>query len=216
MRRVGAAVWATALLAALAVIGLGSPTAAQDASAGSGAVEYPIDPVPADCQVEPRSTDELIALWLGPDGSSAAAPLSEEASTTVTIPLGTPADEATVGGVVAALRETYACFETGDFRRTTALFTDDLTRTFGPGPDATEEDVRAFLAWPEPATEAEASQIIAIADVMVLADGRVGVFVVDRSADEGTHVAYVVFERAGDRWLADETIEFGGVEDVEE
>lgn len=161
-------VWAIGLLTALAVTGWQVPAAVQDATPGPGALDFPLDPDPADCRVQPRTVDDLIALWFGPDGSPAA------------------------------------------------LFTDDLARSFGPGPDATEEDARAFLAVPEPAAETEASQIVAIADMMVLADGRVGAFVVDHSPDEGTHVAYAIVERAGDRWLADEVIEFGGEEDESE
>ena len=216
MHRVVTAFWVIGLLAALAIVGWHAPAAAQDATPKPAADEFPISPDPADCQVEPRTVDELIALWYGPGGSAVATPAEEAAATEVSIPIGSPADEATTADIVATVREVFACFETGDFLRATALFTDDLARIFGPGPGVSEEDARAFLAAPEPATEAEASLIVAIADVMVLADGRVGAFVVDRSADDGTHVGYVVLEHQGDRWLADEDIEFGGQENVEE
>jgi len=191
--------------------------AAQDATPGPGAGAFPIDPAPAECQVAPRAIGELIRLWYGPEGAAGASPVPAEAPTAVTIPVGVPADEATVAGVVATVREVFACFEAGDFLRAAALYTDDLARAFGPGPGTSEADARAFLAAPPaPETAAAASLIVAIADATVLADGRVGAFVVEQSADEGTHVAYVILERAGARWLVDEVIEFGGAEDEEE
>jgi hypothetical protein len=217
MRRVGTAFCAIGLLAALAVSGWHAPAAAQDATPGPGAVDFPLTPDPADCRVPPRAIDELLALWFGPGGTPAAAPPAEEAPTAVTLPVGTPADAATVASVVATVREVFACFAAGDFLRATALFTDDLARGFGPEPGTSEADARAFLeAPPEPETAAERSEILAIADPTVLADGRVGAFVVERSADEGIHVTYVILERAGDRWLVDEVIEFGGAEDEAE
>ena len=66
------------------------------------------------------------------------------------------------------------------------------------------------MRWPPARGEAAGSQIVAVTDVMELPDGRVGAFVVTREAGEfGT--AYVMFEREGDRLLADELIEFAPV-----
>ena len=128
----------------------------------------------------------------------------------------------------ATVGEVFACFEAGDALRASALFTDDLARQFGPEPGTPREEAEAFLTggFPKEATpvatpegepvggEAAGSQIVAVTDVMELADGRVGAFVVTREAGEfGT--AYVVFEREGDRLLADELIEFAPAGDEE-
>ncbi len=134
----------------------------------------------------------------------------------MTIPVGPPADEETVAGVIATVDEVFSCFAAGDFARATALFTEDLTRTFGPEPGTPEEEVRAFLeATPEAGAAGEAGVIVAISDVMLLEDGRVGAFVVDRTEGRLSTV-YAIFEQQGDRWLADEVIEFAGEGEDEE
>jgi hypothetical protein len=58
--------------------------------------------------------------------------------------------------------------------------------------------------------------------IVATADADVDAFpeVVSHGRDFGgegvTHVANVIVERTGDRWLVDEVIEFGDSEDVEE
>jgi hypothetical protein len=54
--------------------------------------------------------------------------------------------------------------------------------------------------------------LVIITDVMSLADGRVGAFVVDRSEGIDTTV-YVMFSQEGDRWLIDDLIEFSPSDD---
>ena len=200
MRRFGVPVMFVAVL--LAVAGLagrfGSAAAQQ---------EYPADPDPADCQVEPRTADELIALWYGPDGSPIAAPADEEEPSEVTIPLGEPADEATVAAIEATVFGVFGCFEAGDFLAATALFTDELVASFGPEPGVGEQEARDFLATPEPEEEGD-ERILAITDVMVLADGRVGAFVVEQAGGDPPLSSYAIFVEEGDGWLVDEVIEF--------
>ncbi len=109
-----------------------------------------------------------------------------------------------MAGVTATVHEVFSCFAAGDAPRAYALFTDDLARQFGPEPGQTREDAIAFVeATPVQAPEEEQGRILAITDVMLLDNGRVGAFVVDEA---GT--AYVIFEQTGDRWLVDEVIEF--------
>jgi len=215
-------------LVGLLVVGRPGPGAlAQDGTPAAGAAEFPISPDPADCTVEPREADDLLALWYGPDGSpvpAAASPVAEEA-TSVTIPLGPPADEATAAAAAATVSEVFSCFEAGDALRAYALFTDDLARQFGPEPGTPREEAEAFLAGglPEEATpeggaaggDVPESQIVAVTDVMELEDGRVGAFVVTREAGE-LDTVYLTFEREGDRLLADELVDFAPVGDVGE
>ncbi len=201
---------------------------AADATPDAAANEFPLVADPALCQVEPRSTDELVEIWFHegatPDAAEAtpdaavATPADQQPMTEVTIPIGPPASDAIAAGVTLTVHEVFSCFAAGDFPRATALFTDDLVRQFGPGPDETEEDVTAFLeATPVPEPQDVQIEILAVTDVMLLEDQRVGAFVVD-SGPEGTHTAYAVFEHEGDRWLVDEVIEFGtgGEEEGEE
>ena len=211
MPRITAPLAAVVRLVCLAALAVSTaPVAAQDATPGAGAAAFPITPDPADCRVAPRSPDELLALWYAPDGSPVAAAVTPAAAaaTALTIPVGPPADEATVAGVVSTVREVFGCFAAGDFRRATALFTDDLARGFGPESGTTEEEARAFLeATPEPGVEGEAGEIVAVTDVMELGEGRVGAFVVTREAGQ-LDTVYAIFEGQGDRWLADTIVDF--------
>jgi hypothetical protein len=199
-------------LAALLFVATASPMAAQGATPAAG---FPITPDPALCQVEPRPSDELLALWYSPEGTPLpATPMAGAGATSVTIPLGPRADEATTMVVVTLVSEIFSCFAAGDFPRAIALFSDDLIRSFGPEPGTSMEDARAFLeATPMP-EEGEASQIVAITDVMELSDGRVGAIVVESLAGQQDAV-YAIFAQEGDRWLVDEIIDFAPVEEME-
>jgi hypothetical protein len=201
---------ASSFAAILAAV-MAAPVAAQDATPAAGAAAFPIEADPAACQVEPRSTDELLALWYTPEGSPvpAATPTWGAQTTSLTLTVGPPADEATRSEVVDAVSEVFGCFAAGDFARATALFTDDLVRSFGGEPGTTVEDARAFLeATPAAGMEvAEEERVIAITDVMDLGDGRVGAFVVDESGGE-LDTVYAIFERQEDRWLVDEIVDF--------
>ena len=200
MRRFGVPVMFIAVLLAVAAFaGRFGPAAAQQ--------EYPLTADAANCQVEPRSADELIALWFAPDGSPIAAPADEEEPSEVTIPLGEPADEETVAAIEAVVVEVFSCFAAGDFGRATALFSDELTASFGPELGVGEQEARDFLeATPEP--EAEEGRILAITDVMELADGRVGAFVVEQTEGDPPLSSYAIFVQEEDGGLVDEVIEF--------
>ena len=200
MRRLGVPVIFVAVLLAVAGFAgrVGSVAAQQ---------EYPVVPDPAACEVEPRTADELIALWFTPDGSPIAAPAEEEEPSEVTIPLGEPADEETMAAIEAVVIGVFSCFEAGDFLAATALFSDELAASFGPEFGADEAEAREFLEMPAEPEEGD-ERILAITDVMVLADGRVGAFVVDQAGDDPPLSTYAIFVEEGDGWLVDEVIEF--------
>lgn len=179
-------------------------TLPQEATPQAGGLTFPLESDPALCTVEPRPTDELLDLWF-PAGGTPTAVL-EEARAEVTIPLGQPADGAIILAVSATVHEIFSCFAAGDYGRAAALFTDDLARQLGPAPGQTREQVTAFLEVP-PVLEEEASRVIAITNVMVLEDGRVGAFIVERGV-QGDTTAYVIFEYWGTHWLLDEVMEF--------
>ncbi len=206
---------ATSGIAAMLAVAVAAPAAAQDATPEAGMMAFPIVPDPAACQVEPRATDELLALWYTPDGEPvpAATPAGGAEATSLTLPVGPPADEATIASVVATVSEVFGCFVAGDFPRATALFSDDLTRGFGGEPGTTVEEARGFLeATPMPESEGDVGQIVAVTDVMDLSDGRVGAFIVDGSEGQ-LDTVYVIFVREGDRLLADELFDFVAVDD---
>jgi hypothetical protein len=163
------------------------------------------------CDVEPRTGEELLALWHGPDGmpiGSWATPVAEEDAAEIAIPIGETADAVTTAAIMAVGREVFACFDSGDFLRAFALFSDNLASSFGPEPGTTFEDAQAFVNAPaEPSPPEEESEIVAIPDAMVLADGRVGAFLVERYADTDA-VSFVIFVQKDGAWLAEEVAEF--------
>jgi len=188
-------------------------TLAQDATPAVGEQAFPIPSDPAACQVTPRSADELLALWYDRDGTPVvfvATPAAEEGATNaVTISIGSPADDATTAAVVATMHEVLSCFDTLDALRGFALFTDDYLRRMGPQ-GMPRDEAEAFLTQ-EPPGEipvAERLPLLAVTEVSVLADGRVGALVTVADPILGPSTNYTVFVQQGDRWLVDETTEF--------
>lgn len=194
------------------LVGAGTFThaVAQDATPAPGAHEYPFTPDPASCTAEPRDTEALLDIWFPTDGTPVAEEaVAEEPPTEVTIPVGQLADQEVADEVATTVHGLLSCFAAGDFPRALSFFTDNLARSYSPGPDETREDVTAFLeATPMADPDSDQGQILAITDVMLLDDGRVGAFVVDSSA-EGTFTVYAIFEEQEDgRLLVDKVIAF--------
>lgn len=206
------------LLAALGLVMLALPTRAlaQDATPVAPGT-FPLQADPAACTVEPATVEELLAYWYDESGTPIAAPDGMDAGmdmpSEVAIPVGERADAATVAEVTNVVHQVFSCFAAGDALRAYALFTENLARMFGPEPGTAREDAEAFLTMtPEPETDGEVSEIVAITDVMVLDDGRVGAFVVDRTGDTVTTV-YAIFAQEDGRWLVDDVIEFSPFEE---
>ena len=193
---------ASAMALAL-VVGSLAEVAAQDGTP----VAFPITPDPAECAVEPRrSVDDIAASLATP----MAAPASVLGSTTATIPLGEPADAATVAAVTRTVLTALACFNAGDFLGVLSLVTDDNLRRLQALGILSAEALAFFAAEPVPAPPEQRFTLLAVTDVSILPDGRVGAFGVQidpTSPPEGTDVDYVVLKRVGDRWLIDETVD---------
>lgn len=171
------------------------------------------------CDGEVRDVDELLALWYGDATAPDATPVTpgdiqeeETPPTEITIQIGEPADAATTAAVTDTILQVTACFAAGDMLRAYALFTDDLATRFGPEPGTPRSDAEAFLATGDDDDEDEGdvegqSELLSVANVMILPDGRASAFIVDRYA-AGDALTLVIFEQVGDRWLADEAVEF--------
>ncbi len=202
----GRLVATTVVLALLALVGPGVALAQDATPSASPAAGIA-------CTVEPRSIDELLALWFGPEGSpQAPPPLASPVAGEAALPGGEAADDATAAAVAATLKELNACFEANQFARAFALMTDDVVRQFGPTSGETLEQVRSLL-------EAQAAQPVAtpeltggqtmvppLRDVRVLDDGRVGGILVE----EGPPV-FLIFERQDGRWLIADFLEIGSL-----
>src|SRR5829696_5692116 len=84
-------------------------------------------PAPAECTVQPRSTDELRALFR----EVAATPVLDSPIASpgpAVAPTGAPADEQTVAAVNATWRQYIACINRGDQARMFALVSNDMVR----------------------------------------------------------------------------------------
>jgi hypothetical protein len=200
----------------LLAVGVVGPLGAVAQEATPVADQFPMTPDPAACTGEAAGVEELLGLWYDAEGTPVAiggeaTPEAGIGMMAVPVPIGEPADDATRAAVIETVSQVFACFAAGDVLRAYALFTDNLARQFGPEPGTTREDAEAFLTM-EPQAEEGQGQIIAITDVMSLADGRVGAFVVDRSEGIDTTV-YVMFSQEGDRLLIDDLIEFSPSDD---
>jgi plastocyanin len=187
------------LLAALTVLSMllfAHPAViAQDATPAAGEV---VDP--AECQVEPRSTEEIQQLIGTASEGAEATPGAAQAGSMQ----GEDADEATVQAVTQTYRELVACLNAGDFLRVYALYTDDyLRRTLADS----GMDLEQMQATPAP-DRRETTALVGVSDVRQLAGGQVTARVETTSSPEGvTTVVQSVLEPVDDRLLiADETV----------
>lgn len=163
-------------------------------------------PAPAECTVEPRSEDELRALFR--EAAATPVPTSPEASPTPAVPpTGAPADEQTVAEIEATWRQYIACISAGDQARMFAVLSDDMVRrqfvvdiAFG----VTEDALFAYLsATPVPLLPDQSVPFFPFDDVRVLSDGRVAVV----GPGELGRGDVRIFVKEGDRWLVDDWFE---------
>jgi len=187
------------LLAALTVLSMllfAHPAViAQDATPSTGEV---IDA--AECQVEPRSTEELQQLVGTASEGTEATPGATQAGSME----GEDADEATVQAVTQTYRELVACLNAGQFLRVYALYTDDyLRRTLADS----GIDMEQFEATPAP-DQRETTALVGVSDVRQLAGGQVTARVETTSSPEGVAtVIQSVLEPVENRLLiADEAV----------
>ena len=200
---------------ALAVVLLGahllaSPALAQEATPAAGTVENPRIVEPQECQVEPRSVDEITRI-LQLDGAGLTAP----STMTLTQPLGVTVDPATKSSIKEAVRQLVACFNAQDLPRAAALMTDTgLQHAFWglSSSAAAREATKARLAAaPTPRQERALIRLIAVTDVSRLPDGRVAAFAIVNDPllpPPGPEAVLMVFTQQGDAWLLDDLVRF--------
>lgn len=175
---------------------------AQDATPGP----LPTAPVPAECRVAPRGVEAIEAILATAGTPSPELDVEHEGD----LPRGQIAPAETVAEVVAVEREYAACYNAGDWPRLVALLADDTLPEFFDGA-ATPRDLFATVG--TPATDAIGVQqvvLVAVRNVRILADGRVGAVVEwgrlgepGRGTDEANFHVYV---RGADRLLLAEEI----------
>ena len=196
------------VLALVAIVCTTIPVSAQEATPPATPVADRIVPLAADCMVEPRPAESLIALATPTtDGTPTATPAAPE------IPfgafVGTPADAETAAEYTAFIRLFWACNNTGDITRILSLLTDEEIRQgFLP------EDL-LFLAEPAagtpvPLTEDELAAIFAILGIQELAENRVGAYVVVDTPNDplAVEVNYMIAIETSQGWQLDEFVCF--------
>ena len=188
------------LVAVVSLVLLGAPGVAAQAGTPAAGLDVP---AAEECTVEPRSEDELRALFR----EVVATPVLDfpAASPTPAVPpSGEPADTQIVAEINATWRLYIACINDGDQARTFAVLTDDMVRrqlvvdiAFG----VTEDALFAYLAaTPIPLPPDQGAPFVPFADARLLDDGRVAVV---GPGDQGRGDVRI-FVKEGDRWLLDD------------
>lgn len=188
------------IVSAIVVGRLASPTMAQqDSGAPESQSSYP----EVQCAVEPRSIGEIEALV-----STSGTPQAEDGVPSWVIdkvPLGSPADDATVEEVTNAVLELTACVLARDFLREYALLTDEFVLEIAGGTDSFVENLQATPIGDEPVNPD--LHVAVIQDVTRLDDGRVSA-IVTLGGIEDSHPApgrtfLMIFVEQKGRWLLD-------------
>lgn len=157
-----------------------------------------------ECDVTPRSSkffDDLVTTEREPVSSPSSSPRQG------TLPTGSPVPEELILAITRTMEQIIACSNAGDFARVATLFTDDYWRREARSPAVGQSFADAVATPPTRVPAAEREELVAIRDVRLLADGRVGAVVVlsnARDADPDPDV--VIFEKVGEAWLVDEVI----------
>jgi hypothetical protein len=166
----------------------------------------PLAPDPATwCTVTPKTLAEVRAAWEEVNAEpSDATPLADPAP--FERPTGTPADDATVAAITAAIVQVIACSANGgNGLADAALSTDTHLRDSNNLLGMAEEDFNGFYTETPMASGPEQwLMVYAVHDVTLLEDGRVGVRPdiivpgVGRFCND-----YLIFEEVDGQWLID-------------
>lgn len=197
-----------ALVMAGSLIGIGAHRAvAQDATpAAEMEIVLPLAPDPATrCMVEPRPLAEVRAIWEEINATpSDATPIGGDVP--FEAPDGTPADDATVQAITAAVVQVIACSANGNSGlHDAALVTERHLRDSNNLLGLPEEEFDGFYTeTPVPSDPELWLMVYAVHDVIVLDDGRVGVRP-DVIVPGVGHFQndYLIFANEGGRWLID-------------
>lgn len=170
---------------------------------------FPMTPDPSECVVAPRSEKSLQPLFVIPGGEQdTLAETAPSSQADAIVPVGTPVDAVTTAGVIGTLRELFACYNAEDLPRAFSLLTDAYLEGLAARSTFAPEDQAYFFGEPQPAPEDERFSLVAVTDLSMLADGRVGAFVVSSHPIAGLNTDYMILALQDDRWLIDEVFVF--------
>ena len=164
---------------------------------------YPYTPDPADCTVEEvRPVDAFVEIV------AQATPVMEEA-VSGTVPLGQPADQATMEVVTATVETFIACINAGDRHRAYSYWSDNQVNWLAEGAPIPGDVLRDLLEAPPEVRPAEEQLIIlAISSIRVLPDGRVAAFVTIKDDVLPPSTQLFTFAEQDGRWMIDQIMDF--------
>ena len=168
-------------------------------------------PQAASCTVEPRTVDELNALFAT---ASPVDPVGMGMSATVII--GEPADPVSAQHVTTTIHQVIACLNAGDYGRFFAMMTDRAVVTNFPwvAEMLADEASAAEVMTPVAPEEAYQQTILGIGSIAQLPDGRYSAVVVgiDPSGGDAPFALYLILTDSDGTWLIDEALEFDSEE----
>ena len=209
MRRLSVVGTSLAVAALLSLV-LATAALAQDATPSTD-----MSPNPELCVVEPRPIEELQAIYgtPHPEGAGEAVSALEATPEAFALPIGTPADEATVAAITAAVEQLTACYNAGHFLAGLSLVTDEFL-VIQVGLSLFDEDfVATMTASPVALAEEDQTVLLDVREVLVLEDGRVAALVDYMSPTpqpegiDGLETDLFIFENVEGVWLLDESIQ---------
>jgi hypothetical protein len=212
------------LLALVALLLAAGRSLAQEATPGAEGTPIvlptglPIVPDPAACTVTALTIDELLdELGVTPAPSGPVGAASDDGEemvgaatpTDFVLPVGEPADTATVDAIVLLMLDVVACLNSGDYLTFFAFTTDAFLARAQEASPITEEEVEFFRATPPALPADQYVTLVAVRDVTVLPDGSVGALVDTIFPDETDAVQtdYFRFVQVDGEWRIDEVVE---------
>jgi hypothetical protein len=198
-----------AMLVLVLSIGVASGTVAQDATPED------LSPNPDECTFEPRTIEEMQALYgtPAPEGAGEATSVVQATPVAFVLPEGEAADDATVAEITTAIRTLTACNAAGDYLAGLGGVTDDFLVS-QVGLSLFDEDfVAAMEAEPVALAEEDQTVVLGVREVTVLPDGRVSALfdyfslLPQVEGIDGQETDLFIFENVDGQWLLDESIE---------
>lgn len=209
-----------AIIALLLIAITGLTTLAQTPPA-AGITGLPVTPNPAECTVVKPDIDQVLQRVHETPVPGPPLPATPVMNTqkpmsatpaNFTLPAGQPANATTVAAVTAAMREILACINTDNALAVLPLTTDHFVRTLLQEEPITQPEEQAFehAGTPPPMPPDEWSSLLAVWQVRVLPDGRVGALVARRVGDPPPptlKVGFFVFVETNGHYLLDTVVD---------
>ncbi len=170
-----------------------------------GTVTLPLAPDPARCTIEPRSFEDVQAVWEASIASPVPAPdpIPDDLR-------GTPADEETVAIVTELIVNVLACAANGnDGLRDAAYLTDEHLRDNVTGL-SDEEFAQWYTESPVPSLPENWIMLYAVHNVEVLEDGRIKVNPDVIVPGVGHFIDTLLLKEVDGVWLIDQSQEGAG------